>query len=54
MGPVLLSMMLWCRYKIAFVMPSKYKSSAELHKPKNAQVTLKDMPSHTFAAISWR
>lgn len=42
------------RYKVAFVMPSKYKSSKELPKPKNAAVQLKDIPAHTLAAISWR
>lgn len=44
----------FCRYKVAFVMPSKYSSVSELPKPNNAAVQLKQIEGHTLAAISWR
>ena len=46
--------MVWCRYKVAFVMPSKYKSTGDLPKPNNKAVELKEIPGHVLAAISWR
>lgn len=42
------------RYKVAFVMPSKYQSTEDLPKPKNSNVQLREVSSHTLAAISWR
>lgn len=53
-SPVTSEMLQGGKYKVAFVMPSKYKSSSELPKPKNAAVQLKNVPAHTLAAISWR
>lgn len=42
------------RYKIAFMMPSKYRSKEDLPKPKNAAIQFKEIPAHVLAAISWR
>ena len=36
---------------MAFVMPSKYKSIADLPKPKDERVTLVNVPARTFAAL---
>ena len=36
---------------MAFVMPSKYKSIADLPKPKDERVTLVAVPARTFAAL---
>lgn len=42
-------------YVVAFVMPaSKYKSAAELPRPANPNVKLRDVPSKVSAVLGWR
>lgn len=42
-------------YVVAFVMPaSKYKSAAELPRPTNPNVKLRDVPSKVSAVLGWR
>ena len=42
-------------YVVAFVMPaSAYKSAAELPRPTNPNVKLRDVPAKTSAVLGWR
>ena len=39
---------------MSFVMPSKYKTKADLPEPKNPGLRLREVEAHTVAAIAWR
>ena len=43
-----------CRYVVSFVMPSKYKTKQDLPKPRNPNLSLREVDSQTVAAIAWR
>ena len=43
-----------CRYVVSFVMPSKYKTKDDLPKPRNPNLSLREVESHEVAAIAWR
>ena len=36
------------------MMPHKYRSVAELPKPNNPAVRLREVPEQTMAVVSWR
>ena len=36
------------------MMPSKYKTKADLPEPKNPNLRLREVEAHTVAAIAWR
>ena len=42
------------RYVVSFVMPSKYKTKADLPEPNNPNLRLREVDAHTVAAIAWR
>ncbi|KAK9819661.1 hypothetical protein WJX72_000877 [[Myrmecia] bisecta] len=41
------------KYRVSFIMPSKYTKET-LPKPKNSNISIKEVPAHTLAALSWR
>ncbi|CAL5219370.1 g1190 [Coccomyxa viridis] len=42
------------KYVVSFVMPSKYKTKDDLPKPRNPNLSLREVESHEVAAIAWR
>ena len=41
-------------FKVAFIMPSKYKTVADLPKPANENVVIREEPARDLAVIAWR
>jgi hypothetical protein len=42
------------RFVVSFMMPPKYRSTAELPQPKNPALRLREVPAQTLAVIAWR